>query len=130
MLGRVPPSHRDKASEHKERARRFLSDEYFPPERRDQLIYRFKKVVIECQNHKDYQESMRWLLDTGAEYIGHGRVVADHGKCLTRVVALLTDMMAQARIPTSNSLRTTTFASRGTSSARCWSASPMAQALT
>ncbi|KZT65934.1 hypothetical protein DAEQUDRAFT_675958 [Daedalea quercina L-15889] len=80
VFGRVPQEHKDKANEHKERARKFLSDEYFPPERRDQLIYRFKKVVIECQNHKDYQEAMRWLLDTGAEYVGHGRTVADHGK--------------------------------------------------
>ena len=82
VLGRVPAEHRDKAYEHKERARRFLSDEYFPPERRDQLVYRFKKVIIECQNHKDYQESMRWLLDTVSEYIGHGRVVADYGRSL------------------------------------------------
>ena len=80
VLGRVPPEHRDKANDHKERARRFLSDEYFPPERRDQLIYRFKKVVIECQNHKDYQESIQWLLDFMEEYASHGKTVAGNGE--------------------------------------------------
>lgn len=80
LAGRVPPEHREKANEHLDRAKNFLKDEYFPQERRDQLIYRLKKVIIECQNHKDYQESIRWLMDTGAEYLSHGRTLADHGK--------------------------------------------------
>ena len=35
---------------------------------------------MECQKHKDYQESIRWLLDYLEEYAKHGRTVANHGK--------------------------------------------------
>ncbi|KAJ7084656.1 hypothetical protein B0H15DRAFT_888282 [Mycena belliarum] len=45
-------------------AQAWLSDEFFPEERRAQWVWRGKKVIIECQKHGDYQESMRWLLDT------------------------------------------------------------------
>lgn len=51
FLDRVPQEHKDKVGEQKDkaneqvdRAKRFLSDEYFPEERRDQFIYRGKKV--------------------------------------------------------------------------------------
>ena len=51
LLDRVPQEHKDRANEQKEsakaqvdRAKRFLADEYFPEERRDQFIYRGKKV--------------------------------------------------------------------------------------
>lgn len=85
LFDRVPQEHKDraneqreKASEHVDRAKRFLSDEYFPEERRDQFIFRGKKVIVECQKHKDYQESIRWLLDYLEEYAAHGRTVANH----------------------------------------------------
>lgn len=38
------------------------------------------QVIVECQKHKDYQESIRWLLDFLEEYASHGRTVAEHGK--------------------------------------------------
>ncbi|KAJ2922652.1 hypothetical protein H1R20_g14446, partial [Candolleomyces eurysporus] len=53
--------------------KKFFSEEYFPEERRDQFIFRLKKVIIECQKHSDYQESMRWLLDFFDEYVEHGK---------------------------------------------------------
>jgi len=56
-----------------------LSEEYFPPERRDQFIFRMKKVIVECQQHDDYQESVRWLLGFIEEYAGHGRRAASKG---------------------------------------------------
>ena len=37
-------------------------------------------VIIECQKHDDYQESLRWLLGHLEEYAEHGRTVAEHGK--------------------------------------------------
>ncbi|TFY64828.1 hypothetical protein EVJ58_g2365 [Rhodofomes roseus] len=77
---KVPQEHKDRANEHVDRARNFLSDEYFPPERRDQFIYRLKKVVIECQNHKDYQESITWLLGWLEEYVEHGKTTASNVK--------------------------------------------------
>ena len=45
-MGRVPQEHKDKANEHWERSKNFLAEEYFPEERRDQFIYRAKKVRI------------------------------------------------------------------------------------
>lgn len=48
MFDRVPQEHKDRANDHYDRAKRFLSDEYFPEERRDQFIYRGKKVMRVC----------------------------------------------------------------------------------
>ncbi|KIY52213.1 hypothetical protein FISHEDRAFT_35804 [Fistulina hepatica ATCC 64428] len=68
LSDRVPQQHKDTARAHFERGREFLTEEYFPPERRDQFIFRLKKVVVECQKHDDYQSSIKWLLDTIQEY--------------------------------------------------------------
>ena len=43
-MGRVPDEHREQANEQTSRVKNFLSDEYFPEERRDQFIFRLKKV--------------------------------------------------------------------------------------
>ena len=47
LLGRVPDEHKDRAREHRDRAKTFFNEEYFPPERRDQFIFRFKKVCLQ-----------------------------------------------------------------------------------
>ena len=44
---RVPQEHKDRANEQYDKAKDFLRDE-FPEERRDQFIYRGKKV---CRSH-------------------------------------------------------------------------------
>ncbi|CDO71185.1 hypothetical protein BN946_scf184845.g55 [Trametes cinnabarina] len=80
LTDRVPQEHKDRANEHFDRAKRVLSEDYFPEERRDQFIYRAKKVVVECQKHKDYQESIQWLLNFLEEYASHTKTVAQHGK--------------------------------------------------
>ncbi|PPQ68177.1 hypothetical protein CVT24_005064 [Panaeolus cyanescens] len=84
----IPQQHkdmaRDNAKEYNERTRRFLSEDYFPEERRDQFIFRFKKVVLECQKHDDYQQSLTWLLDAFEEYLKHGRDVAQQGPDLAQ----------------------------------------------
>jgi hypothetical protein len=80
MSERVSQQHRDRASEHIERGRKFLAEEYFPVERRDQFIYRGKKVIIECQKHDDYQDAIRWLLDEAERYASYGQTAAGHGK--------------------------------------------------
>ncbi|KAI5117290.1 hypothetical protein M0805_006812 [Coniferiporia weirii] len=79
LMNRVPQEHKDTANEHVDRARNFLSEEYFPEERRDQFIFRAKKVIVECQRHDDYQSSVRWLLDYLEEYSGHARHVSSKG---------------------------------------------------
>ena len=79
-LDRVPDERKDQAREHRDRAHRFITEEYFPEERRDQFIYRGKKVIVECQKHNDYQEAIKWLIGYVEEYARHGKTVANHGK--------------------------------------------------
>ncbi|KAF8148712.1 hypothetical protein B0H34DRAFT_668275 [Crassisporium funariophilum] len=76
---RIPQEHKDRANDKVERGKRFITEDYFPEERRDQFIFRGKKVIMECQKHDDYQESMRWLLNFVEEYATHGRTVAQNG---------------------------------------------------
>jgi hypothetical protein len=98
---RIPQQHKDKAQDNLERGKHFLTEEYFPEERRDQFIFRCKKacllvhvnlllhilifvldfqVIIECQKHDDYQESLRWLLGHLEEYAEHGKKALREGK--------------------------------------------------
>ncbi|KAF7324755.1 hypothetical protein MKEN_00517300 [Mycena kentingensis (nom. inval.)] len=46
-----------------EDGKEWLADEFFPEERRERWIWRGKKVIIECQKHTDWQESILWLLN-------------------------------------------------------------------
>jgi len=80
MFDRVPQEHKDRANDNYDRGKKFLTEEYFPKERRDQFIYRFKKVILECQKHEDYQESMTWLIDSIEQYAKHGQSVANTSK--------------------------------------------------
>ncbi|KAK0200612.1 hypothetical protein DFS33DRAFT_1387828 [Desarmillaria ectypa] len=73
----IPQQYKDRANEKLSNGKQFLSEDYFPKERREQWIWRAKKVVVECQKHKDYQESLGWLLDRVEEYAIHGRNVVN-----------------------------------------------------
>jgi hypothetical protein len=37
-------------------------------------------VIVECQRHSDYQESIKWLLAFIEEYAGHAKTVGGHGQ--------------------------------------------------
>lgn len=76
LSDRIPQEHKDSAREKIEHGRKVLAEDYFPEDRRDQFIYRGKKVILECQKHHDYQESIRWLLTTIEEYSSHGKHIA------------------------------------------------------
>jgi len=76
LMGRVPQEHKDRANEHLDGTKNWFSEEYFPEERRDQFIYRAKKVIVECQRHDDYQASIKWLLGYFEEYFGHAQNAA------------------------------------------------------
>lgn len=65
-----------KGEDQTNRGRQYLTEEYFPAERRDQWIWRGKKVIAECQSHNDYQESVRWLIDFVQTYTKHGTAMA------------------------------------------------------
>jgi len=44
-----------------------------PQERRDQTIYRLKKMVVEIQGHEDYQQAVDTLLYLAKTYAGHSK---------------------------------------------------------
>lgn len=77
-LNAIPDRQREQASRGIEKTKDFMN-ENFPEERRDQFIYRLKKVVVECQDHKDYQEAITFFLDQAENYKGHAKHVANHG---------------------------------------------------
>ncbi|KLO12225.1 hypothetical protein SCHPADRAFT_905341 [Schizopora paradoxa] len=78
LTGRVPDKHKDRAQAELDNTKQYLKEQ-FPPERRDQIVYRLKKVVVECQSHPSYQKSLSWFLSQLEAYFGHGRRVASAG---------------------------------------------------
>lgn len=75
---KIPEKHREAASDAINTTKDILHDA-LPEERREQFIYRLKKVVVEAQEHKDYMEAMTWLLDTLENYKGHAQHVTGKG---------------------------------------------------
>jgi hypothetical protein len=81
----IPDEHKDKAREVKEdtknQTKDYLNDK-IPQERRDQTIHRLKKMVVEIQQHEDYQEAIDTLIGLAEEYAGHASSVAKdtHGE--------------------------------------------------
>jgi hypothetical protein len=71
---RVPDKHKERAKDEVRRARDFF-DEEFPQERRDQFIWRMKKVVTECQSHPSYQEAISWFLSSIEAYFSQAKTV-------------------------------------------------------
>lgn len=63
----------------KVRARRDQLNKYLkgkmPDERREQTIWRLKKMVVEIQGHQDYQRAIETLLRLAEQYAGHGRTL-------------------------------------------------------
>ena len=50
LSDRIPQQHKDTANDHLSRGKQFLAEEYFPEERRDQFIYRGKKVITSAHH--------------------------------------------------------------------------------
>jgi hypothetical protein len=71
----VPEDTKDKGREAKEKSRNYLKEK-FPEERRDQTIWRLKKMVVEIQSHPDYQQAISTLLSLAEQYGGHANHVA------------------------------------------------------
>ncbi|GAP88921.2 hypothetical protein SAMD00023353_1700120 [Rosellinia necatrix] len=66
------------AAEYRRRAREYLNKK-MPQERRDQTVWRLKKMILECQQHPDYQQAITTLLDLAEQYGKHGRSMATGG---------------------------------------------------
>lgn len=58
--------------EYRRKAKEYLKKK-MPQERRDQVIFRLKKIVLECQQHPDYSQAVQTLLRLAEEYSRHGR---------------------------------------------------------
>lgn len=76
---KIPEEHRARMADGFNTTRDIVEDA-FPEERRDQFIYRLKKVLFEVQQHKDYNEAMTWLLDALERYEGYGEHMAQKGQ--------------------------------------------------
>lgn len=63
---------RAKNEEYRRRAKEYLKKK-MPQERRDQVVFRLKKIVLECQQHPDYMQAVQTLLRLAEEYGRHGR---------------------------------------------------------
>jgi hypothetical protein len=79
MVDQIPEEHKEKvkgiSQSTKDQAMEYLKDK-LPQERRDQTIYRLKKMVVEIQQHEDYQEAVDTLVSLAEEYFGHAKTVA------------------------------------------------------
>jgi len=63
-----------KTNEYQNRAQDYLKGK-MPQERRDQTIYRLKKMIVEIQGHEDYQQAIDTLLYLAETYAGHTKSV-------------------------------------------------------
>ncbi|PKS13252.1 hypothetical protein jhhlp_000023, partial [Lomentospora prolificans] len=78
----VSEEDREKIKQRNEEYRRRVREYYnkkMPQERRDQTIWRLKKMIIECQQHPDYSRAVETLLNLAEQYGRHGRTAAEGG---------------------------------------------------
>lgn len=67
---------KDAANAKKEQTKKYLSKK-MPEERREQTIWRLKKMVVEIQGHPDYMQAVNTILNLAEEYAGHATNVAN-----------------------------------------------------
>jgi len=69
---------KDKVRARRDRLNNYLKGK-MPEERREQTIWRLKKMVVEIQGHQDYQRAVETLLRLAEQYSGHTRTLAQQG---------------------------------------------------
>ncbi|KAL8760178.1 MAG: hypothetical protein Q9199_000200 [Rusavskia elegans] len=74
----VPDETKDKAKNFRDRTTNYAKEK-LPKERRDQSIFRLKKMIVEIQSHQDYQQAIETLLNLAEEYSGHGKNLSQQG---------------------------------------------------
>lgn len=80
---KVPDEDKDRAREVKNAQRERLNNYLrgkMPQERREQTIWRLKKMVVEVQGHQDYQQAIDTLLRLAEEYTGHTKNLTQQSK--------------------------------------------------
>ncbi|CAD6931994.1 unnamed protein product [Tilletia controversa] len=70
LSSKIPDKHKDLIKQNANAASEYFQDK-FPKERRDQFLFRLKKIVVELQRHRDYQDAMEYFLDAAERYQGH-----------------------------------------------------------
>ncbi|CAH7690415.1 hypothetical protein BY996DRAFT_8551141 [Phakopsora pachyrhizi] len=79
VIGKIPKEHKEKARNLRDSTKDYMHDK-FPRERRDRFIYRLKKVIVEQQRHRDYQEAVDFFLSIAETYQGHANSVTTSAK--------------------------------------------------
>lgn len=72
LSAKIPEEDKDKARARRDQLNNYLKGK-MPQERREQTIWRLKKMVVEVQGHQDYQRAIETLLSLAEQYAGHGR---------------------------------------------------------
>ncbi|KAL5328816.1 hypothetical protein ACEPPN_002324 [Leptodophora sp. 'Broadleaf-Isolate-01'] len=73
----VPEETKEKGRKTREQTKNYLSKK-MPQERREQTIWRLKKLVVECQGHPDYMQAIETLLNLAETYAGHANTLGNH----------------------------------------------------
>ncbi|KAI9678598.1 MAG: hypothetical protein M1817_005655 [Caeruleum heppii] len=71
----VPDETKDRARNAMGQTKDYMSNK-MPKERREQMIWRLKKMVVEIQSHQDYQQAIETLLSLAETYQGHAQNVS------------------------------------------------------
>ncbi|RPA92756.1 hypothetical protein L873DRAFT_1817174 [Choiromyces venosus 120613-1] len=71
----VPEEQKRRVRKYRERTSNYMRNK-MPQERREQVIFRLKKMIVEIQSHQDYQEAIDTLLRLAETYTGHTKGIA------------------------------------------------------
>jgi hypothetical protein len=71
----APQQAKSKVKEYNAKTQNYLKGK-MPKERREQTLWRLKKMVVEIQGHADYQQAIETLLRLAEEYGGHSKTIA------------------------------------------------------
>ncbi|KAJ8117380.1 hypothetical protein OPT61_g1422 [Boeremia exigua] len=78
LAAKIPEEDKDKARARRDQFNNYLKGK-MPQERREQTIWRLKKMIVEVQGHQDYQRAIETLLSLAERYAGHGRQLGQQG---------------------------------------------------
>ncbi|KAJ5983394.1 hypothetical protein N7481_005493 [Penicillium waksmanii] len=81
----VTPSEASRRKKLAGQTKEYLADK-IPKERREQTIWRLKKMIIEVQGHADYQQAIETLLTMAEKYAGHTKTVTGESGTAVRDV--------------------------------------------
>ena len=65
---------RQRNEEYRRKARDYFNKK-LPQERKDQLVFRLKKMILECQQHADYSSAVQTILRLAENYGKYGHVI-------------------------------------------------------